>query len=720
MNDTLKADFAIQEWMNLYPKLRLDLKITFQEQKGQAYYIVEDPSNSRYYRLGILEYKFMSMLDGTKALSEIIVIMIQDMQEQSFDNHEVLQMLNWLNSSNLLQEGVVEDIKKDTLASANEKASFLIFPKFGLGNPNQMIEFLLPFFRFTLGPFFFVLWLGFVISGSYYVFSNWKEFIYNTNDILSLYSVISFAIIWVFLKIVHELWHGLVCKLYGGEVREVGIMLLLLIPLGYVDTSSSWKFPSKWQKIHVSLAGMYIEIFIAAIAAIVWGETNSKIIQQICYNIIILGTITTLFFNLNPLMRFDGHYVLMDLLEEPNLYSRSRAYVAYICKRYVLGVKVTTNAIGIRLKSLLLIYGLMCFVWRILIYFGIFLASSIMLMGVGMIISMAVLLIWLLIPGIKTLRYMLQGTKTEKPNFLRSLTVISCFVGLTMLCYQQFTWQEKIQSPSVFVYKDFETVRCYCPGFVKSLHIETGKFVKKGQLLLTLENREKELEIEELKYDIAIVENFIRQHQNDDEKRIQIQIAEQKKIYYKKSLAEQKALFRSLQIRAPLNGYIYTEDISSLLGKFLHSGEEIIQMYNLDHAVFKAAVLEDDIQQYSVKKGDRVTMYIETQQISFSGKITVVSPKASYEVEHPALTVLGGGDLSVEQSPTAKKEGPFGQYRLAYPHFYLEIEVPQKYKKILRDGQKGYIRIYREKKAIGMLLYYKISKKIKKFYSENL
>ena len=309
------VDFAIQEWMNLHPKLRVDLKITFQKQKGETYYIIEDPINSRYYRIGLLEYKFISLLNGKQKLSDIVITMVQDMQELSFDNHEVLQILNWLNDSGLLEEGTPAGIKKDVFAEANEKASFVIFPKFPIGKPDKFIVACYPLLRPFLGSAFFLLWIVTVLCGCYYVFSDWKSFIYASNDILSVYSFLSFAVVWVFLKIIHELWHGLTCKLYGGEVREAGIMLLLMIPLGYVDTSSSWNFPSKWQRIHVSLAGMYIEIFLAAIAAIIWGESDSKFIQQICYNIIILGSITTLFFNMNPLMRFDGYYVLMDLVE---------------------------------------------------------------------------------------------------------------------------------------------------------------------------------------------------------------------------------------------------------------------------------------------------------------------------------------------------------------------------------------------------------------------
>ncbi|BBM83416.1 efflux RND transporter periplasmic adaptor subunit [Candidatus Uabimicrobium amorphum] len=717
MTEKSNVDFAIQEWMNLCPQLREDLKITFQKQKGEVSYTIEDPINSRYYRVGLLEYKFISLLNGKKKLSDLIITMVEDMQEQSFDNHEVLQILNWLNDSGLLQKGTPSNLQKDIFSSANEKASFLVFPKFPIGKPDKIISGLFPFFRPLLGNLFFCVWIITVLCGCYYIFSDWKTFVYGSNDILSVYSVISFALIWVMLKIVHELWHGLVCKLYGGDVREAGIMLLLLIPLGYVDTSSSWNFPSKWQRIYVSIAGMYIEVFIAAIAAIVWGETQSKVVQQICYNIIILGSITTLFFNINPLMRFDGYYVLMDLVEEPNLYTRSRNYIHYLCKRYILGVKVTTNT-TIRQKPLFLVYGLLCFMWRILIYFGIFLASSIMLMGVGMIIAICVLLMWILIPTIKVLIFMFFGSKTEKPNVLRSLAVLGTVAAFCVVGYQNLTWQEKIQSPGVVVYKNYEIVRNYCPGFVKKIHINSGDYVKKGQILLILENREKHVALEKTKYDIAITENFIRRNQNDEEKRIQVQIAKEKLEYFHQTMSENKALVDSLTIKAPIDGYVFNEHLDSLYGKYIATGEELVEIFATDSAVFRAAILEDEIEQYAIKKGMDVTIYIVSLQMGFTGKINSVSPRADYEIKHPGITALAGGDLVVEQA--AQGQNSQAKYRLAYPHFYLEVTIPKHYRKLLCNEQTGYIRIYREEKTVAELLYYKIKSKIQKFYASNL
>ena len=124
---------------------------------------------------------------------------------------------------------------------------------------------------------------------------------------------------WVVLKLIHELAHSLVCKKYGGRVASCGILVLLMIPMPYVDVTSSWRFENKWKRILTSAAGMLSEVFVAAIACYVWANSQPGPIQYHAGNVIITASLHTLLFNINPLMRFDGYYMLADWLEIPNL-----------------------------------------------------------------------------------------------------------------------------------------------------------------------------------------------------------------------------------------------------------------------------------------------------------------------------------------------------------------------------------------------------------------
>ena len=127
------------------------------------------------------------------------------------------------------------------------------------------------------------------------------------------------ASILIVTKSIHELGHGLMCKHFGGECHEIGFMLLVMTPAMYCNTSDSWLLPNKWHRIAIGGAGMYVEIVMAAICTFIWWHTQPGVIHYMALNVIFLCSITTLLFNANPLLRYDGYYMLSDYLEIPNM-----------------------------------------------------------------------------------------------------------------------------------------------------------------------------------------------------------------------------------------------------------------------------------------------------------------------------------------------------------------------------------------------------------------
>ena len=151
-----------------------------------------------------------------------------------------------------------------------------------------------------------------------------------------------------------------------GTVRETGIMFILFAPLAYVDVTSSWRFRSQWHRIHVAAAGMYVELAIAGIAAIVWSNTEGGWLSSMCFNTIVMASITTVMFNANPLMKFDGYYILSDALGMPNLYVNGQQYVSYWARRYLLGVPGMLPAWSRGHGIIIRIYGWTSLAWRIM------------------------------------------------------------------------------------------------------------------------------------------------------------------------------------------------------------------------------------------------------------------------------------------------------------------------------------------------------------------
>jgi putative peptide zinc metalloprotease protein len=176
------------------------------------------------------------------------------------------------------------------------------------------------------------------------------------------------AVLYPFVKALHELGHGYAVKKWGGEVREMGIMLLVLMPMPYVDASSSLAFRSKWQRAFVSGAGIMVELGLAALALIVWVNVEDGITRAIMFNVMLIGGISTLIFNGNPLLRFDGYYVLCDIIEIPNLATRANRYFISLIQRWLLDIEVREReAVSVAERAWFIAYAMAAFVYRLFI-----------------------------------------------------------------------------------------------------------------------------------------------------------------------------------------------------------------------------------------------------------------------------------------------------------------------------------------------------------------
>ena len=141
------------------------------------------------------------------------------------------------------------------------------------------------------------------------------------------------------IKAIHEFGHAYVCRKFGGEVHVMGVLLMIFTPVPYVDTSSSWGFRNRWQRVAVGSAGMIAEVFVAALATFVWAKSGPGLVHSLCYNVMFVASVSTVIFNANPLLRFDGYYILSDLLEIPNLSQRSSGELRHLWEYGVYGVR---------------------------------------------------------------------------------------------------------------------------------------------------------------------------------------------------------------------------------------------------------------------------------------------------------------------------------------------------------------------------------------------
>ena len=324
--------------------LRRDLRFTLLTAGPKPLFVIEDPIRQKFFRIGRPEYLFFTHLDGRFSLAEAVARTNSQLQEEFFTTENLPTVINWLYGNQLLSTSNEDQIK--TLQDKHERerrhkdfSRFnLISIKIPLFNPDRLLRRVFPILKWLTGPLFFSLaWLTILLAAALSLTPNWSQFLSQATSALSPGNLIFLWLAWLLLKIWHELFHALVCYRYGGKVNEAGVLFILFIPLTYVNATSSWGFVSRWQRIYAAAAGIYAEVFIAAAATLIWAGDMHSISGAIAHNIILVAGFSSLVFNANPLMRFDGYFILSDLIDIPNLYERGRQFVNSLFSRLFFG-----------------------------------------------------------------------------------------------------------------------------------------------------------------------------------------------------------------------------------------------------------------------------------------------------------------------------------------------------------------------------------------------
>lgn len=282
--------------------------------------------------------------------------------------------------------------------------------------------------------------------------SDWDRFVGGASQFIARDNWLWLIAIWILLKVWHELGHALACKQFGGNVRECGVSLILFVPLPYVDITSAWWIASKWRRILTSAAGMLFELPLAALAAIVWSQTEPGLLNQNALNVVYAAGFTTIVFNANPLMKFDGYYILSDLLELPNLAARGSQSVRGLCRRWFLGLPTPSPDYPEGRSWFVLLYGIAALLWRIMVGCGMILLADVMFYGAGMILAAAAVIAWGVIPVGMVLRQLIRGEGGKRPSRLRFAFVLAGTVvgGWTLLTLTP--WSGRISAVGVVDY----------------------------------------------------------------------------------------------------------------------------------------------------------------------------------------------------------------------------------------------------------------------------
>jgi len=709
---TAQKDYAIRELGRLELTLQHDLVFTPHRSGPDAYYVVEDPVNSKFHRIGLAEYTFISLLDGRTSINDVLAMTAKASPQHALSENEAASICKWLVESGLAHTTESSQANQLLAAARTRERSVamqrwnpIVF-RLPLFHPNRFFEKLLPALGWMHCRAAMAAGCLLALIAAYQVTASWDRFLVSSRGIFSPTNWLWLFVSWLALKFIHEISHGIVCKRYGGAVREAGVMLILFAPLAYVDVTDSWRFRSKWRRIQTAAAGMYCEILVAAVACLIWSATDEGTLNNVCYNVIVMASFMTVLVNANPLMRFDGYYICSDLLEIPNLYSSGQQYLSYWAKRYLLGVPATRPSWSRSHERLITMYGVAALCWRVMFCVGIIIAAMALFHGAGIVLAVLAAVLWGGLPAIKFAKYLFGGQSDDAPNLPRFLKTAGTMAVVAVLMLTVVPWPGLSRAPAVVEFAPLTTVRAYSSGFVRELVVQSGQQVEQGQIIAVLEN--DQLLSELVKLDVEIKQSQLKCRIFQQAQEMASYQAELKNLESLETKQREKARqVDQLTVRAPTSGQILGRNLASRLGSYLSEGEEIIAIGNEKQKEFRFSVAQEDHDTYRDYVGRAVNVRLKPGNW-LQANLETLDPRAKLEPAHQALCATYGGPLPVKdrQAGSAEQEdGTSNRYELLAPRFSGSVKLSPLQSTSLNSGQLGTVTIRAFQESIGSHLY---------------
>jgi putative peptide zinc metalloprotease protein len=653
----------------LRPRLRDGVQPLHRVLRGRGWVLLLDPVTQRFHRMTPAVWRVLQLLDGRRTLDQVwdaactvpadVVVVggagaADAAPPAPISQHELVQLMASLHANDLLQTQVSPDADEvferyQRQARAKLKQSLLnpLSLRLPLLHPDAWFQRHAPLARAVMSWPVGVLWLMLVAPAGVLAWQHWAQLTENLSDrVLAASNVVLLWFTYPLVKAVHEWAHGLAVKAFGGTVREIGLMFVVFTPVPYVDATSSYRFPSKWARALVAAAGIMAELLLGALALYVWLLAESGLVTAVAFNVVLIAGASTLLVNGNPLMRYDGYFILCDVLETPNLGQRATQYITYLIDRYAFGARDARppqQAEGER--WLLALYGAVSPFYRLSITFGLiwFVASEYLLVGAVMALMAAwsalVLPLW---KGWKHLRQAPSLARRRRPALRRTVIALALLVGLVGVLPLPFN---TVHQAVVWV-PDEALVRADAAGLVARALKRPGDAVAAGEPVALLDNPQLVADLGTAAAAVAQTESQLRRAETDA--LAQVDTLRGELAARRARLADAQARVAGLTLRAGVAGHWLPKTETELAGRHARRGEVLGYVVNGPSATVRAAVTQDDMDLVRGRLHGVQVRLVHGPAQTLDAQLLRQVPGGEFELVSPALGSSSGGEIAVD------------------------------------------------------------------------
>ena len=736
---------------------RNDLRVASVDYLGVNYRVVKDPVGLQYHRLQPEQYRVLELLDGQRSIEQIRDDLREDFPTVRLTLSDVQQLITDLHKKGLVHSDrpgqgatVVRERRKKKREKLFSVFRSLLYLRLPGWDPERSLQWMYPYLKWLFHPATVTCCVLFVLASWVLLAVQFEAFRSKLPEFQSFFGWPNLMYMWIVLgiaKIIHEFGHGLSCKHYGGECHEMGVMLLVFSPCLYCDVTDSWMLRNKWHRIIIAAAGMYIEVILSAIAIFVWWNTKSGMLHHLALNTFFVTTITTVIFNANPLMRFDGYYMMSDFLEIPNLRPKSDKLLRESFAWYCLGIESKPDPFMPETgKAWFVTYAIAAWLYRWVILFSISLFLYTVLKPYDLQ-SIGVTLLVISMSGIiftmfKNVYQIITAPRIEpmsKPKIAFSLLVFSGLIYAALSI--PIPWH--VEAPFMIEPLDVAHVHTVTPGqmltpdqleeaandpesgdysvaqsqFLQageySNRVKPGDYVEDGQVVAVLENVEKldELRALRVKRDVQVKQVELQDALRDNPQR---RVAEAQLASIDEEIKILEDQLKHRVIRAEATGTVIApprvpepkadDTTRTELGRwygtplddrnvncFLDAETHLLSIAPGDE--FEAVVYVDQGDRQDVDEGMEVELRIENiPDVIYVGNVGVMAPNGVDFAPEP-LTTKYGGQMSTVTTDDGREKLVSTAYRATVS---LTTDVD-----LMKSGMRGLARFSVDERTAG-------------------
>jgi putative peptide zinc metalloprotease protein len=630
------------------PPLREELRLlpTDVNRDGSPAWLIQDPVANRFFRIGWMDFEIL--LRWEKGAPSAIARGVCAETTLQVEEHDVESLGVFLRQHGLLQPAGAADVDAMCRRAAAQKRSagdwllhHYLFFRIPLVRPQDKLVALLKQMRWLFTPSALAAVCLLSAGGIAMVLHQWDTFVSSFVDHLTWRGMIGFAVAVTFAKILHELGHALTATRFGVRVAHMGVALVVMFPMLYTDTSESWKLSNPRQRLAIAAAGILTELALAGIATLLWSFAPDGSFRTSMFFLASTSWLLTLAINASPFMRFDGYFILCDLLNFPNLHERAGGFARAWLRRTLLGLpEPWPESQPASQQRWLVSFALITWCYRLTVFLGIALVVYLHFFKALGILLMMVEVVWFIA---KPIHSELRRWWEHRAEVSVSRKCVALGAAALLLLALTVPWYSRVSGPGVVHAARQQLVFAPRAGELEEVPEHTQ--VAPGELMFALVQPDLLSSVQRAQ---ALAEARASEivglsgQQGGEERRALLESERQRYLAEASMYGGEQS---RLKLVAPFAGRLVDIDPELRLGTWVQSRHPLAMLVDPSRWVAEVYVHEEDIGRISL--GDEAQVYAGAQrmrghvvEVDFARIASLPYPMLDAEFGGPIVTVL--------------------------------------------------------------------------------